>query len=263
MTYWTLELFRRYHRYFSLRSFWAYRKALIQERQGCLDYDNEVVLEMKWPIRQPILMRPSSNDHYTFLEVFKEEVYAMLCSHTSNVRTIVDLGANIGLASLYLLNKNPGASLIAVEPDPHNYRLLTWNLNASPSRARCQSVQAAVWSQETLLKIVRPGSAGHVNQIRVEPFESQKGDYMPVPGMTIKQIIEKAGFETIDILKVDIEGAEVELFKGNTDWLNRVRWLAIEFHHGSRKESNFDVLMSERGWKILDESAHTVVAGRA
>jgi len=195
--------------------------------------------------------------------VFEEEVYAMLCSHTSNVRTIVDLGANIGLASLYLLNKHPGASLFAVEPDAQNYGLLMRNLNASPSRARCQSVEAAVWSQETHLKIIRPESAGHVNQISVKPIGSGIGDYMPVQGMTIQQIIEKAGFDFIDVLKVDIEGAEVELFKGNTDWLNRVRWLAIEFHQGSRKESNFDVLMSERGWKILDESAHTVVATRA
>jgi FkbM family methyltransferase len=141
--------------------------------------------------------------------------------------------------------------------------LLKSNLSASLSQALCHSVQAAVWSDGAQLAIAKPESKGHVNQFRVKPVVSDVDSHMRVLGMTIQQIIEMAGFESIDILKVDIEGAEVELFKGNTDWLSRVQWLAIEFHDASRKESNFDYLMSERGWKILDESTHTVVAGRA
>jgi len=110
--------------------------------------------------------------------------------------------------------------------------------------------------------IIKPDCDGHVNQFRVKPAEAKLEDAPLVPGMTIHHIMEMAGFESIDVLKVDVEGAEVEIFKGNTDWLNRVGWLVIEFHDGSRKESNFDTLLSERGWKILDESSHTVVAGR-
>jgi hypothetical protein len=50
--------------------------------------------------------------------------------------------------------------------------------------------------------------------------------------------------------------------KGNVDWIKRVRWMAIEFHEDSRSLSNFDAIIAQYGWKILDESMHTVVAGR-
>jgi hypothetical protein len=62
---------------------------------------------------------------------------------------------------------------------------------------------------------------------------------------------------------VDIEGAEVELFKGNLDWLLKVRAIAIEFHRDSRNVSAFDRIMADYGFSILVDGAHTVLATRA
>jgi FkbM family methyltransferase len=259
---WNLEFVNRYWRFFNLKSLLAYRRILIDERRGGVAYGEEIILGMTWPIRQNVVLRPSSNDHYTFKEVFEEEVYSALCRNCSNVKTIVDLGANIGLASLYLLNNNPEARLFAVEPDPSNFKLLMQNLDASRFRDRSHAIQAAVWSDSGPLEIHQPESAGHVNQYRVKPCEDKGQMSGPVSGMTIQQIMEVSGFDTIDILKVDIEGAEIELLKGNVDWIKRVRWMAIEFHEDSRSLSNFDAIIAQYGWKILDESMHTVVAGR-
>jgi hypothetical protein len=70
-------------------------------------------------------------------------------------------------------------------------------------------------------------------------------------------------YEMLDILKVDIEGAEVELFKGDVGWLSRVRAIAIEFHDDSREVSGFDRLMRDHGFRVLDSNPHTVLALKA
>jgi len=259
---WTVEFLRRYHRFFDLKSLIAYRRALIKERQGLLGYGDAVAVTMKWPIRQTIRIRPASNDHYTFLEIFEDEIYNPVCRLATGVKSIMDLGANIGLASLYMLSKHPEAKLVAVEPDPGNFKLLTYNLKGSRFADRGCAIQAAVWSSSSPLEIEDSGSAGHVNQYRVKPIREKGQSRGLVSGTTIQKIITVSGFETIDILKVDIEGAEVELLKGNVDWLDRVKWMVIEFHEKSRSQCNFDALMIEHGWKILDESPRAVVAGR-
>lgn len=106
MKNWTFNFFRRYYRYFTFGSVLAYRKLLINELQGRVGFETVAVLRMKWPVRQNIQMRPASNDHYTFTEVFQDEVYGPVCRHARDVKSIVDLGANIGFASLYMLNKH-------------------------------------------------------------------------------------------------------------------------------------------------------------
>jgi methyltransferase FkbM-like protein len=73
-------------------------------------------------------------------------------------------------------------------------------------------------------------------------------------------LVAVSGFTTVDILKVDIEGAEVQLFSGNLDWLERVRALLIEFHDESRQESDFDAIMRRYHFRIREETRHTVLA---
>jgi len=77
------------------------------------------------------------------------------------------------------------------------------------------------------------------------------------------EIIARSGFERIDVLKVDIEGAEVQLFSGDTSWLARVGMLMIEFHSDAREQIGFDALIARHGLRILkDSGSHTLTAGR-
>ena len=55
-------------------------------------------------------------------------------------------------------------------------------------------------------------------------------------------ILEASGFDVVDLVKIDIEGAERAVFR-QVDWLERVRALAIEFHGSAREEIGFDALM--------------------
>jgi hypothetical protein len=81
-------------------------------------------------------------------------------------------------------------------------------------------------------------------------------------GLPIQKIINNSGFTKVDLLKVDIEGAEVELFKGNVSWLGCVNSIAIEFHGDSRKQCRFDEIMRNYQFQIYDQDSHTVLAVR-
>ena len=78
----------------------------------------------------------------------------------------------------------------------------------------------------------------------------------------MNEVLARSGFPYADLLKVDIEGAEVELFRGDLTWLDRTNAIAIEFHQDSRRESRFDAIMQEHGFDIDDSHRHTVLAIR-
>jgi hypothetical protein len=84
----------------------------------------------------------------------------------------------------------------------------------------------------------------------------------PIKGLTIEKIIELSGFKNIDLLKVDIEGAETELFKGDLTWLLRIGSIAIEFHGDSRQRAKFDAIIQENRFRIYDSHRHTLLAVR-
>ena len=76
------------------------------------------------------------------------------------------------------------------------------------------------------------------------------------------EIVAESTFDRIDILKIDIEGAEVQMFRSDLGWLDRVRSILIEFHGNSRAESKFDSIVKHHGFRIREEDWHTVVAVR-
>jgi hypothetical protein len=61
-------------------------------------------------------------------------------------------------------------------------------------------------------------------------------------------------------VKVDVEGAEIELFKGDLDWLNHTGAIAIEFHGNARAVCNFDNIVHQYGFAVQAEDGHTVLA---
>ena len=71
----------------------------------------------------PVRMRSGrSSDLSVFWQIFVNREYAVL-NDVHSTRLIIDLGANVGISSAYLLNQFPSAKVIAVEPDPGNYEL--------------------------------------------------------------------------------------------------------------------------------------------
>jgi FkbM family methyltransferase len=247
----------------SLASIYRYRNYCLREAQGRSNPAGKLRLRLKSPVRGVVILREVSSDLYTFGDVFEQEVYRAVLRHLPECSTIVDLGANIGLASLYLASAYPSARIFAVEPNRDNFELLKTNLKDLIQKQRCVPVQAALWSTRKLLTVDPQWLPDAYNGFRLSEQPSPQGTVDQVQGLTMEEILASSQFERVDLLKVDIEGAEVELFRNDIGWLGRVRAIAIEFHGRSREECGFDQILSEQGFKVCEEDAHTVLAIRS
>lgn len=184
------------------------------------------LLELRLPgYRAPILARSGSSDVEVFEKVFVKEEYHC---QVDSPRLIVDLGANVGYASLYFAAHYPGATIVAVEPEASNYELLAANARAYP---QIVPLQAAVWGRSARLSIANPGDPNWMFRVT----EAAAAGAPSVAAITIPEILARYGDQMIDILKVDIESAELELFgEGCEQWLGRVRTIIIELHDNVR-----------------------------
>jgi FkbM family methyltransferase len=172
-------------------------------------------------ITHPLWVRPGTSDVATFDEVYLGDEYDLPFADFSP-RHILDLGANVGYASVYFSNRWPEAAILAVEPAAENVVLLKRNTGAYP---RIDVLHAAVWSRPADVAIANPGA--DANAFRM----TEAADGGPrVRAFTIAQLIAQLGCERLDLLKMDVEGAEAEILRGSADWLDRVNVMMIELH---------------------------------
>jgi FkbM family methyltransferase len=145
-------------------------------------------------------------------------------------RTIVDLGANIGLSTIFFALKYLNAAVLSVEPDPGNFSQLMTNI--APLGNRAQALMAAAWSRDGVLSLVTEDIDGRsLGADAIQVTEKNELGSSDVPCFSVASLLRQARMEFVDILKVDIEGAENEVFsKEPDDWLARVGMIIIETH---------------------------------
>jgi FkbM family methyltransferase len=209
-------------------------------------------------INGDIHIRPAGSDTDTLSEILVKHVYAKLVDAVPSAEYVIDLGANIGLASRLFGTRYPTSRIVSVEPDAENFEMLLKNVAGLVREGRCTPLRRAVWNSHASLTIARPTDASQYDSISVR----QGGVGQAVDSVTMVDLLAESGFPRVDILKIDIEGAEVELFQGDVDWLKRVNAIAIEFHDDTRVRSGFDRIMGDFGFDIVDSGRHTVVATR-
>ena len=155
-------------------------------------------------------------------------------------RTIVDLGANVGLTTLYFASKAPGARFICVEPAPSNAELLRRNVRVLPQVVIVQAAVAKT-SGTVAFDDTRPTWGGGITC----------GGGIRVAAISIDDLIMHYAPEgMIDLLKMDIEGAEADVLSGPMHWLDRVSCIVAELHPPFTLEQ-FRGLMITRGFDII------------
>ncbi len=244
---WTIELMRDWWPLMTFTSILRLRTHEVSPAKN----SERIKFTLKYPLNCQMTLRTRGSDMLTFHEVIKEEIYRNVVENVQDCRTIVDLGANIGLASRYFSAHYPNARIVAVEPNPDTFEVLKVNMQGRPNT---KLLHAAVWNSVRALS--GTSAPDHFSAFTVR--EDLNGTMQGIPISTILNICG----EQIDLLKMDIEGAETTVFKGNVDWLRRVRCLAIEFHGDSREVSNFDEIMERYGFQVI-EGKHTVIALQA
>lgn len=173
----------------------------------------------------PIWVAPGTSDEYTFESVFVDEVYNFAIPDP-NPHLIIDAGANSGYTSLYFARKYRQAQIIAIEPEPSNFQRLL--RNTAPC-SRIRALHGALWYESGHISIADP--TGGTTTVGFQAKAAQHDTKETVPAFTVSDILAMSGCGSIDILKLDIEGAEKEIFEANCEvWLDRVRVVIIELH---------------------------------
>ncbi len=181
------------------------------------------LLKLKIP-GQPYIVysRKRSSDTPTFRQIFINREYDYDIPDFKP-KTIVDIGAYNGFSSVFFACRYPDAKILAIEPEPSNYDLLIKNTAQFPN---VTTIQSAIWHHRINLKISNPGADKWA--IQIDEASSEDKDILKA--ITMEDILSQIHSPTIDILKVDIEGAERMLFRANTDWLKQVNVLIVEIH---------------------------------
>lgn len=197
----------------------------------------------------PLTFRVGTSDLEVLRQVFLRGEYAALASLEA-VDLVIDCGANVGYSAAYFLTQFPRCRLIAVEPDPGNFAMLTDNL--APYGDRVTLVQAAVWHEPARLTFAttpyRDGREWAVQMRACEPAETAA-----VEAIDLKGLLRLAGADRVSLLKIDIEGAEVELLRRHHEWLERVDALAIELHddtHFGPATALFEAAIRGRDFRV-------------
>jgi FkbM family methyltransferase len=178
----------------------------------------------------------------TYRWIFLDQTYAF---HTDNASpVIIDCGANIGMSILYFKTLYPQARIVGFEADPKLFKILEENVHGNGFKD-VELVNKAVWSSETVLTFLPDGAdAG-----RIAEGEGANGGAMKVPTVRLRDYLAD---RKVDLLKMDIEGAEREVLHDCPDVLQNVKAVCLEFHSYADKPQGLGdmiKLFEDRGFR--------------
>uniref|UniRef100_A0A7C4NZN3 FkbM family methyltransferase n=1 Tax=Thermodesulfobacterium geofontis TaxID=1295609 RepID=A0A7C4NZN3_9BACT len=170
-------------------------------------------------------------DLETYKEIFENYVY----NHFNLKRSwiVIDCGANIGF---YTLRVAPRVKkVISIEPNPYNYEMLLLNLKINRIR-NVVPLNLAIYDKRCSIRIYGEGPTSTI----FKPKYSEK--YVNVRAIPLDDITKR--LKSIDLLKIDVEGAEVEVLKGATSTLRKTRNIILEVHT--------HLIDDKKIWRILE-----------
>lgn len=168
-----------------------------------------------------------TSEIYVLEEVFKHGMYERLPAFVpSEGWTVLDVGANIGVVSM--LQAQRGARVYAFEPNPDCYRRLVKNIHANGLEDLIQPCNVALGDRVgTGAMLVSKG--GTTGGTVVRNHRLADADLRPIRVTTLDRMVPP-GLSRVDLLKIDVEGAEVEVLRGAPRVLDMTQRLVIEFH---------------------------------
>lgn len=205
--------------------------------------------------------RPSS-DLNVFAQIYQYTEYKPLVEafqkHFPNDKklNIIDAGSNIGLTSVYLSKHFPGSNFITIEPDTSNFESISYNLQTNGIQNVAQ-IKGGLWSKNTNLKLVNDFRDKKDWSIRVEET-NEEGD---LKAFSLNYLMKEHQFETIDILKIDIEGSEKEVFTGvgaDVSFLAKTKCIAIEIHDEFDCRADIYTILKEYNFEFFESGELTI-----
>lgn len=174
---------------------------------------------------RPFAYRPNVQEDVAIIHsIFQIQEYA-LPVNDFEPKLIVDCGGDIGCSAVYFANRYPSAQIYVIEPELNHIKILQFNTILYD---QIHVIPAALWDKETSIRVEDKGF-GDLGWMTVD---TTADDPAAMKTVTIGKILAESGFDEIDLLKIDIEGAEKEIFSAPDvdSWLSKVKVLTIELH---------------------------------
>jgi len=192
----------------------------------------------------PFHMRRS--DIFTIAEIMYERQYD-LDTALPERPVIVDAGANIGVACIWLLANNPGATLVAFEPAPDNFAFLKQNL---------EHIEGVTLYQEALgdhagtveLHLATHGAVHSIVDVGVG------SETVSVPMVTLGDRLDSHSITHVDLLKLDVEGSELDVIQGLGERLDNVDTVVGEVHEHLVDADAFYALLEQHGIRPVSKT---------
>lgn len=198
-------------------------------------YKKEVSITFPF-LKHPVFFRYllTRSDTLMFHQVFVRKDYAIPVPFEPTF--ILDLGVNVGFASLYFANRFPGANIIGLEPNKENYYMACKNTR---DYKNVQIIHGAIWSSTEKVFILDKGF-GEASFMVSD--KSELGDET-IPAFSIPDLLSQYNMAAADIIKIDIEGSEKEIFEhGFEAWIPKTKIIIVETHDRYKKGSGKAVL---------------------
>ncbi len=191
-------------------------------------------------LKEQILLRRHTSDVAAFEQIFIDREYDLPIGDMSP-KFIIDGGANVGCASAFFAYKFPQASIWAFEPEGSNYDILEQN---GKRFENVTTMKAAIWNSDTHVEIGNPNDEKWAFKVQQASIDG----LLRIQALSIPSILKMAGVDRVDILKLDIEGAERELFDGSSaQWIDQVGMIIIELHDWIRPGCSDALSIATRG----------------
>jgi len=181
-------------------------------------------------------------DAFIFGEVFEHRCYDL---HLSTApATILDLGANVGFATIFFARSYPYASIACVEPVPGNVALLRKNLAANAITAAVLDVAVGIANGPVQMQLCKRDYGHKIVESRSSAAPETT---ITVQSLSVPTLMRQLNWSRIGLLKIDIEGYEALLLRENCQWLHMVDELCIECHD-DYGETDLNTIANEYGF---------------
>lgn len=207
--------------------------------------------------KHPVWFRNKTTDYATLVSCFEKGYHRPVQALSANP-VILDLGSNVGYTIIDFKYHYPDARVYGVEMDEKNFNLCKKNL---AGLSDVEVIHAAVWYEDAQVEYDADAAADAFTIGQTS--ESNKKN--TVPAFCLPTLLALWGLDHVDYIKLDIEGAEKQLFElGDSGWLERIGQISIELHDTYSPEKMADVL-KKYGMKSEPSKLHwsTVIGWRS
>ena len=162
-----------------------------------------------------------------------------------------DVGANVGHYSLTIASKNKNCQIIAIEAHPDTFNALNKNIKCN-NFLNIQTVNKAISNNTGIMKIYEHTDAKGNQQTGMYDTSNRYNatSFVQVESDKLDNIFDSLGV-SVDIMKIDIEGAEIEALEGANKTLNTLRKIIVEIHGSNLKKVN--EILHNNGFRTILE----------